>query len=545
MGGALTRVLRRAAAGGAGVVVCAFLLAAAAGDPAPDAGSREAGAGSAEKAAAARLVLPTHLPLFFNADPEDAPRFCVRRLGAVEAAAERAGARLAAAAGGGPAAELSASSFVHQLAARALDGRLSSPEALVGAPTALREALGAARAEFSAVAEDARRLVRRGALTVRDAGSEPSGSYALTARRLVLARAAERAALAPSLDVPAELLAALAADAAALAAALDRLGRLGDVPAATIDAAADPAARAAALRRHAARALRREGALYRVFDGAADRAVARLTETRFAAWLGDLARLDLGASLGVRPGADVAALLVARLPATLCVVLPSFLLLFLLGVPLGLRAAAAPGGRLDRALLGGLGVLHACPEFWTGTALVLWLVRAGGPVAGLRSTAVAESLAAGASPWSFAALTDLGAHLVAPAVVLTLPGLLVVVRHVRAAACDAAASPWYAALVLRGADAAELRARLRRHLVAPTAALAGASLPALVGGSLVVESLFDVPGVARLLAEAALLRDAPVALGATLLAGGAAILGRAGAELAQAAFDPRVEESAS
>ena len=542
------RILGRFVATVLGVAVCGFLVASALGDPRGDVLGRDPGS-------AASATMPSgpfaDLPLVFNADPEDAAAFARSRTGVLEAAAEKAGRAIADALRPAATAELSASSQIHLWCVAAADGRESAVEALTGVSADVRAALGRARADLATVAPLLRRLIRRGGLTARyldppaDASLRP---YAATVRTFVRARAAEREAITGGADVHTALIAAKESPPAELVSEFARLSRISDVPSAAVPSTGDAAADARSSARIARRFVRHEGLRYREFTGSSDRWAAMVTETRFGVWLGDLLRGDLGDSLGVRPGTSVLTLLAERLPRTLALILPSFVLLFVVGAALGVRAAARPGGRFDRAIGAGTGVLHALPEFWTGTMLVVFLAgpcRGMLPVSGLRSPEVAAAIAAGASAWSFAAVVDLLAHLVAPTIVLALPGIVVVFRHVRAAGMDARASAWFATLKMRGADEAELRRRLRRHVLPALAALMGAALPALVGGSVVVESLFDVPGAARLAAEAAVQRDTTVAAAVVFVAGLVSVLGRHLADLVAVWVDPRQSETRS
>ena len=542
------RILRRFVTTVFGVALCGFVVAAALGDPRGDVLGRDPGA-------AASAMMPSgpfaDLPYFFNTEPEDAAAFARSRMRALETAAEKAGRAIAEALRPAATGELSASSQIHLWCVAAADGRETAVEALAGVSADVRATLGRARAELAASAPLLRRLIRRGGLTARhlDPVTDPAAApYAATVRTFVRARAAERETITGFLDVHAALLAAAASPPGSLVEEFARLSRISDVPSAGVPASGDAAADAARSARIAARFVRHEGLRYREFRGPLDHAVAAFTETRFGVWLGDIVRGDLGDSLGVRPGTAVLSLLAERIPRTIALILPSFVLLFVVGAALGVRAAGRPGGPFDRTIGAGTGVLHALPEFWTGTMLVVFLAGpAGGllPVSGLRSPEIGAAIAAGASPWSFAALRDLLAHLIAPTIVLTLPGIVVVFRHVRAAAMDARGSAWFATLKLRGADDAELRRRLRRHVLPALAALTGASLPALIGGSVVVETLFDVPGAARLAAEAAVQRDTTVAAAVVLVAGLVSVLGRRLADLVAVRVDPRQSESPS
>jgi peptide/nickel transport system permease protein len=269
------------------------------------------------------------------------------------------------------------------------------------------------------------------------------------------------------------------------------------------------------------------------------REIYRLDEPivqRYGHWLADLARGDLGRSFyGRRP---VSEMIAERASVTLVLNGLALGVTLLIAVPLGVVAALRPHTAWDRVPALATWWLFGVPTFWAALLLQLlfsveleWL-----PLAGLRSPH--HDLL---GPWQ--RLADRGAHLVLPVACLSYGGIAYVSRFVRAALLDNAAPDGWRAARARGASftGTLLRHGFRQAAI-PLLTLAGFLLPALVTGSVIVESVFAVPGLGRLFVDAAFTRDLPVILGLTLVSGGATLAGVLAADLACLAVDPRLRD---
>ncbi|MBL8754796.1 MAG: ABC transporter permease [Planctomycetes bacterium] len=225
---------------------------------------------------------------------------------------------------------------------------------------------------------------------------------------------------------------------------------------------------------------------------------------RYGRWLGNAVMLRFAG-----PGEDHAALwqrLAKALPVTAWLGGLALLIVFGCGIPLGAWLGLRAGSRVDRTvstvLLVGMGI----PEFLLASLLLLafsvaWLQVL--PVAGLRTP--------GSEQWNFAwQLVDFAKHLVLPVGVLAFAPMVMVSRFVRDSVARAATSPFVASMHALGVPPEVVRARLLRHGCAPVATLVGSLLPMLVGGSIVVESLFALDGVGHLAVRAALAQEQPM-----------------------------------
>lgn len=267
------------------------------------------------------------------------------------------------------------------------------------------------------------------------------------------------------------------------------------------------------------------------------RALYRLDQPlhrQYLLWLRDLAGGDLGRSF--RDRRPVADLVLERLGPTLSINVLALTLLVGVGVPIGTLAAQRPGSRLDRWSAAAGYAAHAVPVFWAAVVLQsVFAVRLGVlPLEGWASDG-AERL----GPWTRG--LDRLAHLVLPATCLAYGGVAYLARFVRANLLEAALPAAVRAARARGLSSAAVLVRHGfRQASIPLLTLAGFLLPALVGGSVVVEAVFNVPGLGLLYYDAVVRRDVPVVLGITLVSGVATLVGVVVADLLYAVFDPRV-----
>ncbi len=258
---------------------------------------------------------------------------------------------------------------------------------------------------------------------------------------------------------------------------------------------------------------------------------------QYLLWFSDLIRGDLGRSFYDRR--PVAQKIGERIGITLALNVCSMTLLLLVAVPLGTFAAIRPGSMWDRFAAGSMYLLYAVPVFWAGLLLqILFAVQLGWlPLAGLRSGD--HELLVG-----LAALGDRAVHLVLPVVCLSYGGLAYVSRFVRATLLENASGDSWRAARARGLSLVGVLYRHGfRQAGVPLLTLAGFLLPSMVGGSVIVETIFAIPGVGRLFVDAAFQRDVPVLLGLTLLSGAATLVGILLADLAYFVVDPRIRRA--
>jgi peptide/nickel transport system permease protein len=267
-----------------------------------------------------------------------------------------------------------------------------------------------------------------------------------------------------------------------------------------------------------------------------DRLVGHVGETQFAKWLGRLVTLRFGAS--IRDGRPVMEKIGEALPVTLVLSLLAMALAYLVAVPLGVHAAVRRGTLLERATTVLLFVLYSLPSFWLAMVLILLFGGVGYldwfPIYGL-STPGLES----ATGWSW--LADRLHHLVLPVLCLSYGSLAVISRYQRSAMLDVIRQDYIRTARAKGlSERAVIFKHALRNAMLPTITLLGLQLPYLIGGSVIIERIFNIPGMGLLTFQAFLHRDYPVIMAVSVLSAGLTLLGLILADLFYAVADPRI-----
>ena len=264
--------------------------------------------------------------------------------------------------------------------------------------------------------------------------------------------------------------------------------------------------------------------------------VGHLTETRFAKWLGRLLTLRLGHS--TRDGQLVSTKLATALPLTLLLSGISLFLAYLLAVPLGVLGAVRRGSLFERASTLALFLLYSLPAFWGAMLLILLFGGVGlldwFPIHGLSSDGLEEATGL---TW----LLDRAHHLVLPVACLTYGSLAVIARHQRAAMLEVLGQDFVRTARAKGLPerAVILRHALPNALI-PSITLLGLQLPYLLGGSVIIERIFNLPGMGLLTFQAFLHRDYPVIMAVSLLAAAVTLIGLLLCDICYAVADPRI-----
>jgi ABC-type dipeptide/oligopeptide/nickel transport system permease component len=246
-------------------------------------------------------------------------------------------------------------------------------------------------------------------------------------------------------------------------------------------------------------------------------------------WLGGLVRGDLGLSYTYR--VPVAELVLERLQVSLPLALYALLLATAIAFPLGLWAASRRDTRTDAALMGAAQVGLAIPNFWLG--LVLMLVFAVG----------LGWFAAGGFPgWDAGVLPALQA-LTLPAIALAVPQACIVARVLREELGQALDEDYVRTARAKGLSEREA---LRRHALPnallPVLTLLGLQFSFLLAGAIIVETVFSLPGLGRLVFQATAQRDLIVVRSVVLLLVVAVVVVNFLVELTYAAVDPRLRQ---
>ncbi len=255
--------------------------------------------------------------------------------------------------------------------------------------------------------------------------------------------------------------------------------------------------------------------------------------TRLANYLWALAHLDLGFSVAFsRPIREV---ILERLPNTLLLMGSATALSFGLGSALGVYAGARPGSLRDHFLSIGSLALYAVPGFWLGLVLtVLFAVKLRWfPIAGI------ESIASGKQGLAQAA--DIAWHLALPVASLGIIYLALYLRMMRAGMAEIWRMDFIRAARARGISRRRIvLAHVARNALLPLVTMLGLQSAQMLGGSVVIESVFSVPGLGRLAQEAVAARDTPLLFGIILVSAVLVVAVNLAVDIAYAALDPRV-----
>ena len=248
---------------------------------------------------------------------------------------------------------------------------------------------------------------------------------------------------------------------------------------------------------------------------------------RYAAWVGALLQGDLGQSFTYKT--PIAGMILERMQVSLPLALMALTLAAAIAFPVGIYAAARRGKAGDAAVMGGTQLGIALPNFWFAMLLVLlfavklrWLPAGGFP------------------GWSqpAAALQSL---IILPAVALALPQAAILARVLRSALIETQGQDYIRTARAKGLTAGQtLRRHALRNALIPVLTIMGMQFSFLLAGAIIIENVFYLPGLGRLIFQAISQRDLIVVQSAVLVLVAAVIAVTFLVDLAYAAVDPRL-----
>lgn len=251
----------------------------------------------------------------------------------------------------------------------------------------------------------------------------------------------------------------------------------------------------------------------------------RPAAVRYVRWVGRLVRGDLGLSL--RDRRPVTAVIGERFPATVRLALAATVVSIVVGVPVGVVAAARRRTLLDHALMAAAVLGISTPVFWLGMMLSLVFAVTLGwlPVSGY-----------GGGDWS---------HLILPALTLGALHVGVVARMTRASLLEVARQEFLQTARAKGlSETTVLMKHAFRNAAIPVVTVIGLGLANLLVGAPLTETVFAWPGLGRLLVVSVDQRDVPVAMGAVLVFALVYVLGSFVVDVVYLAVDPRTRRAA-
>jgi len=262
-------------------------------------------------------------------------------------------------------------------------------------------------------------------------------------------------------------------------------------------------------------------------------------ETRFARYWSNLLRLDFGVSLVSRE--PVLATLVAKLKYSLSLSVASLVLSYLIAVPLGVFSAVRKDSRADHALTLVLFMLYSLPSFFVAT-LLLYFFSQGSDYPALRWFPTGGFQSPGASEMTtLGSIRDLLWHLALPLACLTYGSLAALSRYMRTGLLDVIRADYVRTARAKGLpELTVIGKHALRNALLPILTLLAGLLPAILGGSVIIEYIFGIPGMGLWVVEAIYQRDYNVVLVVELFSTLLVLFGILLTDLSYSLVDPRI-----
>lgn len=251
-------------------------------------------------------------------------------------------------------------------------------------------------------------------------------------------------------------------------------------------------------------------------------------------WLRRLIKLDLGRSF--LDNRLVSLKILERLPITITINVLSLLLIIIVALPIGIISAVRQYSLFDRASTLFVFLGFATPTFWLALLLmILFGIKLGWlPISGLRSLSFASF-----SFWG--RLIDMARHLILPVFISAFGGLAGFSRYMRSNMLEVIHQDYIRTARAKGlSERAVIYKHALRNALLPIVTILGLSVPGLIGGSVIFESIFAIPGMGRLFYESVMARDYPVIMGGLVIGAVLTLLGNLIADITYAYVDPRI-----
>lgn len=259
---------------------------------------------------------------------------------------------------------------------------------------------------------------------------------------------------------------------------------------------------------------------------------------QYLLWVKKLAVLDLGESFSTdhRPVVDKIA---ERIPITITINVLSMVLIIVIAIPIGVLSAVRRDSLFDKITTVVVFVGFAVPTFWLALLLMIlfgihldWL-----PISGIRSLN-AEYLSPGA------AVLDLVKHLLLPVLLSAFGGLAGLSRYMRSNMLEVIRQDYITTARAKGlSERVVIYRHALRNALLPVITILGLSIPGLIGGSVIFETIFAIPGMGQLFYMAVMSRDYPVVMGILFIGAILTLLGNLIADVSYALADPRIRVS--
>jgi peptide/nickel transport system permease protein len=255
---------------------------------------------------------------------------------------------------------------------------------------------------------------------------------------------------------------------------------------------------------------------------------------QYSNWVKRVCVLDFGNSF--RDGRPAIRKIAERLPASLLLNFLTLLVILAVALPIGVYSALKQGSIFDKGMTVFVFAGFSMPAFWLALLLmILFGLKLGWlPVSGLRSLNFADLSLPGK-------ILDLARHLVLPVVISAFTGLAGLSRYARSSMLDVLRQDYIRMAYAKGLPERRIIfTHALRNALLPIVTILGLSLPGLIGGGFIFETIFAYPGMGRLGYEAIMARDYPVVMAVGTIAAILTLLGNLLADITYALIDPRI-----
>jgi len=256
---------------------------------------------------------------------------------------------------------------------------------------------------------------------------------------------------------------------------------------------------------------------------------------QYWSWLTRLARLDFGRSF-LPDGKPVLTKIGERLPVTLLLNIVEMLIILAVAVPIGVMSAVRQGSNFDKVTTMFVFIGFATPDFWLALLLMSFFGAQLGwlPISGLRSM-----------NWEYLTFwgqqLDFVSHLALPIVVATFGGLAGFSRYMRQSMLEVVRQDYVQTARAKGLpENVVIGKHALRNALLPVVTILGLSLPGLIGGSVIIESIFAIPGMGQLMVQSIYARDYPVVMGNLVVVAVLTLFANLFADIAYGLVDPRI-----
>ncbi|MBL7685098.1 MAG: ABC transporter permease [Deltaproteobacteria bacterium] len=257
---------------------------------------------------------------------------------------------------------------------------------------------------------------------------------------------------------------------------------------------------------------------------------------QYAQWLGRICRLDFGESF--KDHRPVITKIKEALPITLLLNLIELTLVYFISIPLGVYSALRKDSTLDKIIMIKLFILYSLPTFWVAMILMMLFASADHfnwfPMVGYMSDG-AEAL-----PW-YKLILNIAWHLVLPVTCMVYGSFAFLSRFSRSNMLEVIRQDYIRTARAKGlSERVVIWKHAFRNSLIPLITLLGTLLPALLGGSVIIEQIFSIPGMGKLGFEAVLSRDYPTIMGIAAIEAFLALISLLLADLIYVWIDPRI-----